>query len=149
MSPDPAREPMGGRPLPRRSRIRWGLGLFLIAFAVRSLHALDLAPLLHTPRMPGVRMTHRYDEAALSMVRGEGILFPDLRDPSDTRPLARPPGYPLFLSLMYSVAGRSFFVVQLVQNVVDSVGAVLIFLVAERILGWRVGVVAGLLAAVD
>src|SRR5215468_10650123 len=69
--------------------------VFLVALAVRSLYALDLAPVMYARVQPGTRMAWRYDEAATGILRGEGILFPRDPDPARTGLLARPPGYPL------------------------------------------------------
>ena len=59
------------------------------------------------------------------------------------------PGYSIFLSAIYKVFGRDFFRVQLVQNLITSAAAVLILLIAASLLGWKVGVVSGVLAAVS
>jgi Dolichyl-phosphate-mannose-protein mannosyltransferase len=124
------------------------LALYAASFAVRSLHAVDLAPDMYSHEQPGTRMAGRYDESAMAMLRGGGILFPRTwPDRSDTGLLSRPPGYPLFLSLVYAGLGRSFYAAQLVQNLLNSLAAVLLFLLGSRWLGWRVGAAAGLLAA--
>ena len=94
-------------------------------------------------------MANRYDEAALAILRGEGILFPSHPDPADTGRLARPPGYALFLASLYAVCGRSFFVVQLVQNLLGALAAVLTMLVGRRLVGWRAGWVAAFVTAVS
>src|SRR5262249_4852069 len=58
-------------------------------------------------------------------------------------------GYPIYLSGIYSVAGHDFFRVQLIQNALNSLSPALIFLIAGIILSWRVGTVAGFLAALS
>src|SRR5262249_52029234 len=102
--------------------------VFLLALAVRSLYALDLAPVMYSRVQPGTRMAWRYDEAAAGILRGEGILWPREPDPARTGLLARPPGYPLFLAIVYQLFGRSFFTAQLVQNVLTSLACVLLAL---------------------
>jgi hypothetical protein len=124
----------------------WTLAVFLAGFAVRSLYAVDQAPTMYSHLQEGTRMAGRYDDSALAILRGDGILFPARPDPADTGRLARPPGYAAFLALVYTVAGRSFFVVQLLQNLLGALGPVLVLKLGERLLGWRVGLVAGWLS---
>ncbi|HWX24953.1 MAG TPA: glycosyltransferase family 39 protein, partial [Vicinamibacteria bacterium] len=123
------------------------VGLFLVAFSVRSLHAVDLAPVMESRSQPGVRMATRYDAAADAILRGEGVFFPEHVDPHDTALLARPPGYPLLLAGIYSGLGRSFYAVGVVQNVVDSLAVLVLFFVGSRVVSYRVGLVAALLLA--
>ena len=123
--------------------------IFLLALAVRSLYALDLAPVTYSRVQPGTRMAWRYDEAAASILRGDGVLWPRAPDPARTGLLARPPGYPLYLAVVYAALGRSFFAAQLVQNVLTSAGCVLLTLAAARLVSWRVGIGGGLMAALS
>jgi len=138
-----------GRTPSRRGRVAGGLAVFLLALAVRSLYALDLAPVMYSRVQPGTRMAWRYDEAAVGILEGEGVLWPRHPDPARTGLLARPPGYPLFLALVYRVLGRSFFAAQLAQNVLTSAACVTLVIVAARLVSWRVGVGGGLVAALS
>jgi hypothetical protein len=139
-----------GRPFPRRRRHALASAVFLVSFAVRSLYAVDLSGVMYSHRMPGTRMAARYDAGAMAILRGEGILFPRQRPaPEDTSILARPPGYALFTAGVYATLGRSAFAVQLVQNLLNSVSPVLLFLIVGRVLSWRVGAVGALIAAVS
>src|SRR5713101_5070663 len=52
------------------SRWPWLASVFLLAFAVRSLHAVDLALALESQVQPGARMMQRYDEGAAAILRG-------------------------------------------------------------------------------
>src|SRR5205814_3141830 len=106
-----------------------------------------LAPVMYSRLQPGTRMAWRYDEAATGILRGEGILWPRDPDPARTGLLARPPGYPLYLAIVYRVLGRSFFAAQLVQNLLTSAACVLLALAAAWLLSWRVGLLGGLLTA--
>ncbi|MEK6325526.1 MAG: glycosyltransferase family 39 protein [Acidobacteriota bacterium] len=123
--------------------------IFVLAFAVRSLHAVDLIPLMYTTEQPFSGLTEGYDRRAVSILKGEGVLGPYNIEPSDTTWLTQAPGYSIFLSIVYSIFGRDFFKAQLVQNLVNSLSAVLIFLIAGSIISWRVGVAAGVLAALS
>ena len=89
---------------PRRRRASRPPGwrrVFLIALAVRSLYAVDLAPALESQEQPGSRMMQRYDEGAAAILRGDGLLFVSGVDPSDTGLLSRPPGYSILLAAIY------------------------------------------------
>ena len=132
-----------------RARVAALSAVFLLALAVRSLYAMDLAPVMYSRVQPGTRMAWRYDEAAAGILRGEGILWPRHPDPARTGLLARPPGYPLYLAMVYRGLGRSFFAAQLVQNALTAAGCVLLTLAAARLVSWRVGTVGGLIAALS
>jgi 4-amino-4-deoxy-L-arabinose transferase-like glycosyltransferase len=134
------------------SRLRLGLACVLLsglALLVRGLYLADGVGLLYTPEQDGTRMARRYDDSALSILRGEGVLFPKVRDPERTGLAARPPGYPLFLAAIYAVLGRSFPIVAGVQDVLTSVATLLVFGFGCRWFGPRAGVLAGLLAALS
>ena len=121
--------------------------LFVLALVTRSLYAVDLAPALESQEQPGSRMMSRYDEGAAAILRGEGLLFVSGVDPADTALLARPPGYSILLAAFYRLIGRGLFAVQLVQNGVNALVPVLVFLLADVLLGRRSAIASGLVAA--
>ena len=123
--------------------------IFSLSFATKSLQAVDLAPVMRTAEQPMSGLTFNYDLRAAGILKGEGLLGPYDVDRSQTRWLAQAPGYSIFLSAVYRMFGRDFFKVQLVQNVLNSISPVLVFLVAGLVVSWRVGIAAGLLAAVS
>ncbi|HWX23458.1 MAG TPA: hypothetical protein VN083_00385, partial [Vicinamibacteria bacterium] len=125
------------------------LALVVTAFVVRSLYAVDLASSMYVKGQPAMRIAARYDEAALGILGGGGVLFPPHPDPSQTGLLARPPGYALFLSLVYRGLGRSFFVAQLVQNGLNALAVLLVILLGVRLAGEAAGLLAGLLMALS
>src|SRR5262249_57108184 len=120
-----------------RARVAGRGAVFLLPVAVRPLYALALAPVMYSRVQPGTRMAWRYDEAAVGVLGGEGLLWPRHPDPARTGLLARPPGYPLFLAIVYRTLGRSFFAAQLVQNVLTSAACVMLALATARLLAWR------------
>jgi len=133
-------------------RIRTALAgflLFALSLAVRGLYLEDGVALLYTSDQDGTRMARRYDDTARAILSGEGILFPKVWDPSKTGLASRPPGYGLFLASVYATVGRSFPLVAAIQDVVTSLGVVLVFAVAQRVLGLAGGVLAGLLVAIS
>jgi len=134
--------------MPARRKVFFAVVIFLCSFAVRSLHAVDLSLLMYTTDQPKGAMTQHYDARAVSIVEGHGLLFPDDRRTSDTSLMAFSPGYSLVVAAVYYVFGRNYFAVQLIQDVLCSLSSVLLFLIAGELLSWRVGIAAGLLAAV-
>lgn len=137
-----------GSQLSRRAKLAVSLLLFALAFIVRSLHAADLGPLMYTTDQPFGGLTVMYDARAADIVEGGGLLGP-YGKPWQTQWLGEAPGYAIYLSAIYATAGRDFFKVQLVQNALTASAPVLLFWFAGLLLGWRVGVVAGSLAAVS
>jgi len=137
------------QPAPARTKLIFAALIFLLAFSVRSLHAVDLAPVMYTSEQPFNGLVESYDLRAASILRGEGLLGPYNLDPSDTRWLTQAPGYSVFLSAVYRTLGRDFFEAQLVQNALNSFAPVLILLIAGSLISWRVGVASGMLAALS
>ena len=133
----------------RLRRAAWLAAVFVLAFLVRSLYAVDLAPQMYTAEQTGTRMAQRYEAAALGILEGEGILWPRVRDKERTGLLARPPGYALYLAAVYRALGHSFFAAQLVQNLLTSGACVLLVLVASRLASWPAAVAAGVIAALS
>src|SRR5687768_1770496 len=58
--------------LTARTKLIFAVSIFVLAFSVRSLHAVDLAPLMYTAEQPFSGLTEGYDRRALSIQRGEG-----------------------------------------------------------------------------
>jgi len=129
--------------------IGWAVLLFLVSFSIRALHAVDLSPVIYTKQQPGGGMSLEYERAAQSIMNGNGLLQSRNWDPADTSLLGRAPGYPVFLSAIYSSGATSYFYVQVIQNLINSVAPVLIFLIGGLLITYRVGLVAGLLASVS
>ena len=132
-----------------KARIIVGVSIFLVSFSARSLQAVDLSPVMYTSEQPFGGLSMTYDQRAMSILQGEGILGPYDIDPSRTVWLAQAPGYSIYLSWIYRITGRGFLKVQVVQNALNSLSPILIFLIAGSMLSWRVGVASGLLAAVE
>lgn len=126
-----------------------GALVFTLALLVRGLYLADGVALLYTPDQDGTRMARRYDDTALSILAGEGILFPRVWDPARTGLASRPPGYGLFLASVYATLGRSFPIVAAVQDVLTSIAVLLVMVFAHRLFGLPAGVFAGLLVAVS
>lgn len=138
-----------GKPISATAKLMFALLIFTLSYSTKCLHAVDLAPSIYTTREPLGSLADYYDTRASSILKGEGLLGPYSEDPGDTSALARAPGYPIYLSAIYSVLGRDYFKVQLVQNALNSISPVLIFLISGVLLSWRIGLASGLLAAVS
>jgi hypothetical protein len=135
--------------MPRRGKIVFALLIFSLSFAIKSLHAVDLARLMYTTEQPFGGIVSSHDRRAESILRGEGLLGPYDVTPSETMWLSRAHGYSILLAAIYRLFGRDFFTVQLIQNCLNSLGPVLIFLIAGCVVSWRVGIVSGVLAAIS
>jgi hypothetical protein len=132
-----------------KTKLFIALALFTISYVTKSLHAVDLAPLMYTAQQPFGGLTVTYDQRAQSILEGKGLLGPYDINPNRTVWLAQAPGYSIFLSMVYRIVERDFFEVQIVQNCLNSLSPILLFLIAGRLLSWRVGIVAGLIAALS
>ncbi len=135
--------------MPLRTKLVFALLIFGISYVTKSLQAVDLASVMYTNQQPFGGLTDGYHARAVSILKGEGLLGPYDIKPSRTGWLAQAPGYSVFLSGIYSITGIDFFRVQVIQNGVNSLSPILIFLIAGSLLSWRVGVVSGLLSAVS
>ena len=134
--------------LGRKARIGWALAIFLIAFSVRALVAVDFSPVTQTTGQLTWTMSLGFHYEAIWIVKGHGVLIRNDWDPTDTGLLIHPPGYSIYLAAIYALFGNNYFTVQLVQDALTSLAAVLIFLIAGRLITWPVGIVSGLIAAV-
>jgi dolichyl-phosphate-mannose-protein mannosyltransferase len=136
-------------PMRARTRLILAAAILLASYATKSLQAVDLVPRMYTAEQYFSGLSVTYDQRAVSILRGEGLLGPYDVDPSDATWVSQAPGYSIFLSAVYAAVGRDFYKVQLVQNALNSISAVLIFLIAGHGVSWRVGAVAGFIAALS
>ena len=133
----------------RARAVAAGALVFVLAVLVRGLYLADGVALLYTAEQDGTRMSRRYDDTALAILEGEGILFPRVPDPARTGLISRPPGYGLFLAAIYSTFGRSFPIVAAVQDVLTSFAALLVSFFAWRRFGFLAGILTGILIAIS
>lgn len=88
-----------------------------------------------------------YDRHARSIAAGDG--FPDSYYALDRGPSAlRAPGYPFFLGGLYAVSGDSIALGRLANAALGTLAVLLLYLIAKRVWGRRVGLLAAGLAAV-
>ncbi|HVF88934.1 MAG TPA: glycosyltransferase family 39 protein [Blastocatellia bacterium] len=136
-------------PMRLKHKLIIAFSIFAVSYLVKSLQAVDLAHVMYTYEQPFSGLTETYDQRAASILAGEGLLGPYNIKPSRTIWIAQAPGYSIFLSAVYGMVGNDFFKVQLVQNAVNSLSPILIFLIAGHVLSWRAGAVAGFLSAIS
>ncbi len=103
-------------PSPQGKLAPWcALGVVLVAGMV--LRGVYLSELAENPEFvaPGVDAGF-HDYWARALVTGDWTPPPGEADPEiRTRPYLRPPGYPYFLALVYSVAGLEYWAPRAVQ----------------------------------
>jgi len=81
-----------------------------------------------------------HDEWAKRMAAGDWLGH----GPDD---VFKPPLYPGFLAVLYSVSGRSIRLIQWLQHILGAFSCVFLAILGARLVGRRAGIIAGLLAA--
>jgi hypothetical protein len=95
------------------------------------------------------RMTARYKEEAQFLLAGDLTSFViGAKSQPDPMILSHPPGYPMVIALIYKISGNSDRALRLFQIACEAVTAVLIFLIAARLIPRGAALIAALLAAV-
>jgi len=115
------------------------IAIFLLSFLLRLLLII-----LH-PNMPlSTDAIHDYDPIATNLLKGNGFVVGIGRPDS-----IRGPGYPLFLSAIYYMFGRSFIAVRFVQIIIDSITVVLTFILSWIVFArWDRAFIAGIILAI-
>lgn len=115
------------------------LGLFVLAFAIRSLYIRLVAH--QTSVMFPVVDARAYHDRALQILSGYW------QNAVGYQAFYQDPLYPFFLAGLYALFGDGSIGVLLAQGALDSATVVLIFLLARQIFDYRTATLAGLLAA--
>src|SRR3989442_15707249 len=116
-------------PLPR---FREYAGIFVLAVSFRILHLLTATPSFES----------QYWALSTSLLNNGSLSI------GGVRTAAFEPGYPLFLALARTLLGDKVLLVQAVQCIVASLGAVFLCRLATALSGrWPVGVIAGMIYA--
>lgn len=132
---------------PFTRRILALLFIVTLAFAARALTANFLRAHLDDPGWFPSGIYAQFDRQAQNWLDGRASIF-WIDDSSRTDAAIYPPGYPLWLALIYKLSGsRSATAVQNVQWVLDAVAVLLIVGIGVTTFGWRVGLWAGGIAA--
>ncbi len=117
------------------------LWLFVAALLVRLLFN-GLVIGMEVPTQDTFSDWKEYDMVGLSVASGTG--FTIFGQPY----LIHPPGYPLFLGILYLLFGHSYAAVKVAQSLLGALTCVVILLIGERLFTKRVGMVAAAIAAV-
>ena len=95
------------------------------------------------------RLTARYKEEAQFLLDGDLTSFVrGSRSQPDAMILTHPPGYPMLMAIIYRISGNSDRALRLFQISCDAAAAVLLFLIAARLIPRSAALLAALLAAV-
>lgn len=88
-----------------------------------------------------------YDKIAQNVAAGHGFSLSE--KPPYQPTLKRAPAYPLFLAFLYRFLGRSCYPVFVVQSLLGAAVPVLLFLMGFWMGGWAVGLLCGILNALN
>lgn len=125
------------------------LSVLLLSFIVRGLTANFIRTHLSDPGWFQTGTYAIFDRQAQSILDGGSSIF-WIDDPARTEAAVYPPGYPLWLALVYGAGGvRSAAAVQNVQWMLDALSVLLIIGIGVAAYGWRVGLWAGTLYALS
>ncbi|HJP95429.1 MAG TPA: glycosyltransferase family 39 protein [Pyrinomonadaceae bacterium] len=95
------------------------------------------------------RLTARYKEEAQFLLAGDLISFvKGSKSQADETILTHPPGYPILIAIIYKISGNSDRALRLFQIACEAVAAVLVFLIAARLIPRGAALLAALLVAV-
>jgi ABC-type multidrug transport system fused ATPase/permease subunit len=125
------------------------LVILTVAFTVRGLTAQFIHEHLSDPGWFQFGSYAHFDRQAQDILDHKSSAFL-IDDPSRTQTAIYPPGYPLWIALIYKLTGeRSPASVQRVQWVLDSFSVLLLVGIASLAFNWRVAVATGILAALS
>jgi 4-amino-4-deoxy-L-arabinose transferase-like glycosyltransferase len=105
------------------------ISIFVIAMLIRGAFVLNLQDGFYFPD------SIEYSKAAVSLINAGEL----------GKTYNRPPGYPVFLAGIYMLFGESIFAIRMVESLMGALLAVVIALLARRIVGKAVGGLAGIL----
>ena len=132
---------------PDAKRISALLLIVALALTIRGLTANFLRAHLNDAGWFPFGIYSAFDRQAQDGLDGRASFF-RIDDPSRTDVAIYPPGYPLWLALIYKISGdRSPATVQNVQWILDSLSVLLIVGIGTTTYGWRIGLWAGGIAA--
>jgi 4-amino-4-deoxy-L-arabinose transferase-like glycosyltransferase len=132
-----------------QSRLLFLLLILALSFAVRGLTTHFIHDHLSDPGWFQSGTYALFDKRAQEILDQRSSVF-WIDDASRTESAIYPPGYPLWVALIYKLTGdRSAASVQRVQWLLDSLLVLLIVGIGVTAYNWRVGLAAGLLAALS
>jgi 4-amino-4-deoxy-L-arabinose transferase-like glycosyltransferase len=124
-------------------------GILFLSLSVRGLTAYFIHQHLADPAWFQFGSYQVFDRQAQDILDRESSLF-WIDNPEQTDSAIYPPGYPIWIAFVYSVTGhRSAASVQQVQWVLDALAVLLIAGIGSTAFNFRIGLVAGGLAALS
>lgn len=127
------------------------LGLILVlglSFVVRGLTANFIGERLDDPGWFQSGSYAIFDARAKDILDGKSAIL--IEHPSRTDAAVYPPGYPLWVALIYGLTGeQTAAAVQRVQWPLDALAVLLVVGIGVSAFGWRPGFLAGVLAALS
>ena len=140
---------VGSQPTPEAtSKRRWLIWLTIVCvvFGVRLLQWQNNFLTLDNEM---TRLTARYKEEAQFLLSGDWTsMVQGSTSQPDEMILMHPPGYPIVIATIYKISGNSDRALRLFQIACEAVTAVVIFLIAARLVPRGAAIVAALLVAV-
>ena len=122
------------------------LTIACVAFGVRLLHWQNN---LNTLDKTMTRLTARYKEEAQFLLDGDWTSFiKGSHSQPDATILTHPPGYPILIASIYKISGHSDRALRVFQITCDAAAAILVFLIAARVIPRGAALIAALLVAV-
>ncbi|MDQ5845013.1 MAG: glycosyltransferase family 39 protein, partial [Acidobacteriota bacterium] len=136
----------------RRMLLRRLLVLFFmlaLAFAMRGLTMLFVRDRLSDPGWFQSGTYALFDSQAQAILEGKASIF-WIDDPARTEAAVYPPGYPIWLALVYKINGeRTAASAQRFQWVLDALSVLLVLGIGVTAYKWSTGLAAGFLAALS
>ena len=122
------------------------LAIVCVAFGVRLLQWQNNFLTLDKEM---TRLTARYKEEAQFLLTGNWASFvKGSESEADEMILTHPPGYPILMAIVYKISSNSDRILRLFQIACEALAAVLVFLIAARLIPRGAALVAALLVAV-
>jgi 4-amino-4-deoxy-L-arabinose transferase-like glycosyltransferase len=118
------------------------IAIFLLALSLRYIFICTynngkfLKDIVYSPDGTG------YDEIAMNFLKGKGFVVVSYY-------ARRPPLYPAILAGIYFLTNHSIVAVRFVQGFIGALVCVIVCLLGSKILGSKVGILAGVICAVD
>src|SRR6185503_2402662 len=107
----------------------------------------DNRPIL--PRLFAGMVEHHKENARLLLHGDVAGFVKGPAPPGDANILMYPPGYPMVMAAVFKIFGESDSSLRVFQIICDAAAAVLLFFLVLEFLPWKVGIVAGVLAALS
>lgn len=88
-----------------------------------------------------------YDSISLNLLSGRGFTL-NANDFNAKPTTSRPPGYPFFLSVIYSVFGHNLLAVWIIQSCIWALTCLVIFLIGDKLFNFSTGAAASFIAGI-